>query len=387
MGRRREHEEIAFGSDSFLDILANIVGILIILIVIAGVRVSQTPVTGIDPPQSVTAHTDAAPQLAAPQLAAHGPADDPSSNLRQSQTFPTQPAEEPEPIEQPPIPEPPPLSEKLVADVEGTRTILDRLSEHRRALAADEQVLLTEHDEVQRQLAEAGQDTETLRRTLAATRETVSAQEATLQAEQQALASLQVALAEVESQQPPATVLKHKLTPVGRETEGNEVHFLLSQGRVAVVPMEELAEQLKAQLERKAETVARTNRYIGSIGPVQGFQMDYVFERRLSTLIEDLRMGRAAIRVGLSEYRITPQSSVKWESKDQALHPRGRFLSAVRRAGPSATLTYWVYPESFALHRELLEFAHEHGYEVASRPLPEGVPIMGSPKGSRSVVQ
>ena len=42
MSRRREFE-IMFGSDSFLDVVANIVGILIILIVIAGVRVSQAP--------------------------------------------------------------------------------------------------------------------------------------------------------------------------------------------------------------------------------------------------------------------------------------------------------------------------------------------------------
>lgn len=44
MSRRSRRDEIGFGSDSFLDIIANIVGILIILIVIAGVRVSQAPV-------------------------------------------------------------------------------------------------------------------------------------------------------------------------------------------------------------------------------------------------------------------------------------------------------------------------------------------------------
>ena len=44
MSRRRPKGELQFGSDSFLDVVANIVGILIILIVIAGLRVSQTPV-------------------------------------------------------------------------------------------------------------------------------------------------------------------------------------------------------------------------------------------------------------------------------------------------------------------------------------------------------
>ena len=51
MSRRRPKGELQFGSDSFLDVVANIVGILIILIVIAGLRVSQTPgVQALAPP-------------------------------------------------------------------------------------------------------------------------------------------------------------------------------------------------------------------------------------------------------------------------------------------------------------------------------------------------
>ena len=38
MSRRRSSGDQEFGSDSFLDIIANIVGILIILIVVAGLR-------------------------------------------------------------------------------------------------------------------------------------------------------------------------------------------------------------------------------------------------------------------------------------------------------------------------------------------------------------
>lgn len=41
---KRKQQEAGFGSDSFLDILCNMVGILVILIVIAGMRVSRAPV-------------------------------------------------------------------------------------------------------------------------------------------------------------------------------------------------------------------------------------------------------------------------------------------------------------------------------------------------------
>src|SRR5262249_23733935 len=40
---RRAREEMPFGSDSFLDVLANIVGILIILIVAAAARMGRVP--------------------------------------------------------------------------------------------------------------------------------------------------------------------------------------------------------------------------------------------------------------------------------------------------------------------------------------------------------
>ena len=43
MSRRKSTGDQEFGSDSFLDIIANIVGILIILIVVAGLRVAQQP--------------------------------------------------------------------------------------------------------------------------------------------------------------------------------------------------------------------------------------------------------------------------------------------------------------------------------------------------------
>ena len=57
MSRRHGISQQASGDDSFLDIIANIVGILIILIVVAGVRASRAPVelsevaTGPDEPE------------------------------------------------------------------------------------------------------------------------------------------------------------------------------------------------------------------------------------------------------------------------------------------------------------------------------------------------
>ena len=43
MPRTIRESDAGFGSDSFLDVIANMVGILIILVVVVGIRVKQMP--------------------------------------------------------------------------------------------------------------------------------------------------------------------------------------------------------------------------------------------------------------------------------------------------------------------------------------------------------
>ena len=68
MTRRRATPQQAAGDDSFLDIVANIVGILIILIVVAGVRASRAPVefpeTATDEPEPPPTEVVTPPSLA-----------------------------------------------------------------------------------------------------------------------------------------------------------------------------------------------------------------------------------------------------------------------------------------------------------------------------------
>jgi hypothetical protein len=115
--------------------------------------------------------------------------------------------------------------------------------------------------------------------------------------------------------------------------------------------------------------------------------MDFVIQSQPLSIIEELRMGASGVRLGLTHWQVHPQSGVIAETAAQALHPQSRFLEVLRTADLGSTLTFWVYPDSFGLHRELQGFVHRQGFEVAARPLPEGVPIIGSPSGSHSVAQ
>ena len=47
-------------------------------------------------------------------------------------------------------------------------------------------------------------------------------------------------------------------------------------------------------------------------------------------------------------------------------------------------VTFWIYPDSFAMYRKLRDYLHDRDFVVAGRPLDEGNPIAGSRSGSVS---
>ena len=93
------------------------------------------------------------------------------------------------------------------------------------------------------------------------------------------------------------------------------------------------------------------------------------------------------MRIVVSGWKVVPEPGLVSEPVETALRGDSRFLTALRLADSDATLTFWVYPDSFDAYRKLQEAAHAAGLAVAARPLPAGVPIAGSPNGSRSSSQ
>jgi hypothetical protein len=73
------------------------------------------------------------------------------------------------------------------------------------------------------------------------------------------------------------------------------------------------------------------------------------------------------------------------ETADAALAPGSTFRRTVDAIEPQQTaVTLWVYTDSFPLYRRLRDYLHEHDVVVAGRPLPEGVPIASSRRGTAS---
>jgi hypothetical protein len=82
-----------------------------------------------------------------------------------------------------------------------------------------------------------------------------------------------------------------------------------------------------------------------------------------------------------------PEPQLRAETAEEALSVRSQFVQRLRLADPESVLTFWVYPDSYPLFRKLQKFARNEGFTVAARPLPHGMPIAGSPQGSRSAAQ
>lgn len=382
MGRRTRNDEIAFGSDSFLDIVANIVGILIILMVIAGVRVSQMPAPS-DEPQAPSSgqQQHVATDVPEPPRVIQRPRSLPRKLPAARQAPPPPPTA----VSPPPPLSPPP---ELVGQIAAVSQEIERLSSAAASLTSTLSQKVADAQSVRQRISVSSAALTREHEVLDQGRQTVAALQSGLEADQRAIAGLHLEQAEVEASQPAPQILRHKLTPIGKVVDGEELHFLLAEGRVAVVPVDKLAEELKGEILRKKTQLLRGQTRIGTVGPVQGFTMEYVVEREAVSLREELQSGVAVVRIGVSEWRILPQPTAVFETADEALQPRSRFLTALRAAGAHAALTYWVYPDSFSLHRELQDFAHLNGFDVAARPLPFGIPITGSStRGSRSVAQ
>ena len=351
MSRRSRNTEIAFGSDSFLDVIANIVGILIILMVISGIRAGNAPV--------VIQSDEPAPEASAA----------PSMDVP-----PSVPAT---------VIEPSPQLLTRAAELQGEIQTLHQ-SKSRAVASLDELAERERQSQVQIEAAEAQ---------LSAAR--VEAQERrqqfqrlvdALEESKRELGRLQRTVRDVEQEKSPVTKLKHRVTPISREVRTKEVHFRLLGNRVAHVPVDELVQRMRPQIERQKDFLIKHRRQEGEVGPVEGFSMRYAVEREALSAVDPMS-GQGMMRISVSKWELIPQPELQTESIEEAVQRQSAYVRTLRMSDLNAVATFWVYPDSFAIYRRLRDLAYEEGFTVAARPLPFDVPISGSPQGSRSAGQ
>ena len=145
-------------------------------------------------------------------------------------------------------------------------------------------------------------------------------------------------------------------------------------------------------LEEKGQLL-RTQWQVSDVtSSVGGFRLRYTVarERGLSDGASpaDDPGSHEGFRYGLAEWIAEPTAPVRGESLQAALADHSQFRQVADRLDPEqAAITFWVYPDSFPLYRQLRDYLYDRNLVVAGRPLPEGFPITCSRQGSRSLGQ
>ncbi|MFO0975824.1 MAG: hypothetical protein U0996_05460 [Planctomycetaceae bacterium] len=385
MSRRTQRPELDFGSDSFLDVVCNIVGILIILIVIVAVQLERQP----RPAVAEEEFTEIAKQRSA-VAAEYDAASSQKESLRtQLQGLQQDSAQ---------------LEGKAAkADLEKA-DLASRLKDAEMALQSSQEKaqqssrqktrLEKDHASIAARIAsleKAIQQTTQQDSTIAETLTRVSEQEKDLAGKLRTAVvetqKLEEVLTVTQQKSVPRDRLQHRLSPVTRPADANEQHYRVSNGKVSLVPLEDLLERLKAQVLSKRATIMRFNQFEGTVGPVGGYTMNYTVEKEGPSTLEALRTGDDRTRLSVSRWEIVPDVSLVEETAEEAVRPGSRFRNSLETRQPDSVVTIWIYEDSFREFSELREVAHGLQLRVAARPLPAGTPIVGSPNGSRSNAQ
>jgi len=325
MARRQASEHEAVGADSFLDVITNIVGILIILVMVVGERAKS------------------APEFTKPA--------GPSANLVKARDEATE----------------------LEHDVH-------QLQERMVGIQQELQLRAIERGRLQTLVTAVERELEKHQQSLGEKKGAQYAVDRDLAIAKDALAKANAERDMVEkAMQPQAVQITSYPTPIGKTVDDNEAHLQLKGGRLAVLPMDMLVSRLRSILRSSVSRMGSSNEFVDTIGPIEGFRMRYVIERR------DVAQGSV---YELSFVEFLPITSQLGEPVDDALRDGSEFRAALARMSPDTyTITIWTYPDSFTDYARLKKELYEMGYAVASRPLPHGMAIGASPKGSKSSAQ
>lgn len=339
------------GQDSFLDIVSNIVGILIILVMVAGVRSKGLPkmetVQSLQPQESAV--VESATFSTSPEI--QGALSKYAEKTRELETVQHN-------------------AQNTGQEVEHLQQLLAARSRERGELVALLGMLQTEYDTASEQLSEAEREKIRL-----------------LQMIQQADLKMGESGRTVhwlQQNRPQATVLENMPTPKSTLVQDNEAHFQIKGGRVAFVPIDILVERVASEMKNRVGELVKKEELHGIVGPLYGFSMEY------SLLVHSgVRMERGiGTRVELGEGILVPNREIMGETVEESVQPQSEFqqrLSSYRQN--QYTITFWVYPDSFREYQILKKFLFSRGYRTAARPMNFGDPIGVSSHGTKSATQ
>jgi hypothetical protein len=352
MARRRLPKEQPFGFDAFVDLVTNLVGIVLRLILVV----------------MMGAHLHGLEGKSASEETAEAGGSSPGIDT-----------------------ESPVLSAELEKQQAEVARLQARLLETLKAM----DVAAADLDKSARTKADRQHMAEATAKTAATSREAFSSQELAVGKLDQDRRSLQQRLVELEKsmreieQKPPDKRLLRFHHPLSRPVSSGELIFELRGGRVTFIDLQAFLDEVKETLPRKVEVLRKQWEIEDSTDPVGAFRMRYVVARERTAM--DRAAGGLApgeergFSYGLDRWELEPVLAVRGETLTEALADGSRFRQVVDGTdADQVVLTFFVYADSFELFRELRDRLYERGFMVAGRPLDLGRSIAGSRYGTVS---
>lgn len=336
------------GQDSFLDVISNMVGILIILVMIAGVRASQSsPLSEMAVEEIKNEKTDEATLGEIEKLAR-----DNAERQRQLQSQRTEMTHTEMTVAM--------IREKITAQNIEYGLLIDRLSSIKAAVEIHKEELdENERDRYQKQLQFSLIETE--------------------------CEQLEKQWERLQSSKPKATVIENKPTPLAREVDGREAHFRLKGGRVSFVPFDSLFEKMRLDVGARKNDYFKRSSVTNAVGPIDGYRLLYTlvtFDVMASGSYDGGGLGKR-LELDYGEYQ--PVNEMIGEPVERAMQADGEMMRRLALYRPDLyTITFWVYPDSYEAYRQLRQRLYQRGYKVAGRPLATDQPIAVSPRGSKT---
>lgn len=324
-------------ADSFLDIVASVVSVMIIMVVMTGLKIKSSPVdastaTDVVPVNKVLANAIAEEQAIQADLAK---VDSEIASISQQANAQKSQCRK--------------LTEAIASRAEHSRSLEGQVSQYSGQV-----------NQLETALAEASRSLEASQRELS----------------------------DVDNAAAPCVQVECYPTPLSRTVDKHEVHFRLRNGRVTPLPIEALLARLKSDAQSKVERLRDVPEITEVIGPENGFWLRYTLERVESSPEMIQKGGYARVFVQLKRWTLLPESEDIGEPIDRALAEGSDFRRALASArAQGAMITIWTYPDSFGALRQIKKDLYQSGLAVAARPLPEGILISGSPHGSKSAAE
>ena len=174
----------------------------------------------------------------------------------------------------------------------------------------------------------------------------------------------------------------HYPTPIAKTVFADEIHFRLLGGKIVHVPLDELVAEMRSEWKVKAKKLESIQNTTETVGPIGKFRLQY----ELSADQKSKNRDSGRVSVSFERFVVRPVAEGIGETMDVALGPDSEFSRLLQRKTPSkTTVSVWVYPDSFDEFESLKTRLRTDGFQTAGWPLSHGRQISGGPNGFRTI--